>query len=194
MNVPSSTHANGNDDDNHNDKNKKKKIRLIKDEDGELIRVGDDGCEVRSDDEDDDGADLKDFIVNEDPDENDTDTTEKSRLVDLDQKNIITGKRKRNPVQRYIDTEDFQNQCRELAMHDEEEIETETEDLDENEEDDEECNEDDESSDDDYDEDECNEENDDNSSEDSDECNEDQEEEDEDYTPVKKKKKTVSHE
>jgi hypothetical protein len=64
------------------------------------------GMEVRSDDEDDDGEDLKGFIVNSDEDDVEISDEEKpsksNPLSGVDPSNIITGKRRRKPAKRYV--------------------------------------------------------------------------------------------
>lgn len=91
-------------------------IVVIRDEEGELICVdAADGCEVRSEDEDD-GEDLKDFIEEEEDEdvivsrEKQQASVTKTALVDVDQSNIVSGKRQRKPVQRYVDTNEFKDQ------------------------------------------------------------------------------------
>ena len=117
-------------------------IVVIRDEEGELICVdAADGCEVRSEDEDD-GEDLKDFIEEEEDEdvivsrEKQQASVTKTALVDVDQSNIVSGKRQRKPVQRYVDTTEFKDQYykvvikpmeKELTEEDGEDTETDEE-------------------------------------------------------------------
>ena len=106
---------------------------LIRGEDGEWIRVGPDGYEVRSEDEEEEDPEavkeeFKDFIVSEEDAEEialreqeeykKKGVVEKSTRVDLDASNIVTGKRARKPVQRYEESEEFKEQYQKLMQRD----------------------------------------------------------------------------
>lgn len=108
----------------------------MKNESGEYIWVTPEGCEVRSDDGSDDGADLKDFVVDDDEDDDagDCDTEddeededpealkerlrrdeqealEEARRVGL----IVTGKRNRRAPERYVHPEHLKVMCKDSA-------------------------------------------------------------------------------
>lgn len=98
----------------------------IRDDAGEWIQLGDDGCEARSDDEKDAGEDLRDFVVDED---DDLSIQERERLelahaeaeqrnphIDVDPSNIVTGKRQRKRATRYEETEEFKQQYLKLMQ------------------------------------------------------------------------------
>ena len=121
---------------------------FIRNLDGEVIELDDDGMEKWSDDSDDD-EDMKDFV---DPEEDEDaikererrqrrknkaaatamDLLDKSPLVDLDPVNVVSGKRTRKPVTRYVDSKEFQEQYYKVVIKPTEEEDEEMEDVEEN--------------------------------------------------------------
>jgi len=95
----------------------------ILNEDQEMIRLDKHGCEARSEDEDSESESVKDFVVSdsesEAPDTQESEMSEgdlevevaeseeKVRIPDIDEKNIVCGKRQRRAPVRYEETEAF---------------------------------------------------------------------------------------